>query len=68
VSHPNAVFETFGFSCINRLLLQSGQDILSIPAAKRQEFNEKMIRFYESSEATGMMAFLSRCQIRSKFE
>ena len=44
------------------------QDILSIPAAKRQEFNEKMIHFYESAEATEMMAFLSRCQIRSKFE
>jgi Fic family protein len=53
---------------MNGLLLQSGQDILSIPAAKRQEFNEKMIRFYESAEATEMMAFLSGCQIRSKFE
>jgi len=27
-----------------------------------------LIRFYESAEATEMMAFLSRCQIRSKFE
>lgn len=53
---------------MNGLLLESGQDILSIPAAKRQEFNEKMIRFYESAEATEMIAFLSRCQIRSKFE
>jgi hypothetical protein len=42
--------------------------ILSIPAAKQQEFNEKMIRFYESAEGTEMMAFLSGCQIRSKFE
>ena len=53
---------------MNGLLLQSGQDILSIPAAKRQEFNEKMINFYESAEVTEMMAFLSHCQIRSKFE
>ena len=53
---------------MNGLLLQSGQDILSIPAAKRQEFNEKMIHFYESAEVTEMMAFLSHCQIRSKFE
>jgi hypothetical protein len=68
VSHPAAVFEAFGFSCINGLLLKSAQDILSIPTAKRQEFNEKMIRFYEFAEATEMMAFLSRCQIRSKFE
>jgi Fic family protein len=53
---------------MNGLLLQSGQDILSIPAAKRQEFNEKMIRFYETAEATEMMTLLSQCQIRSKFE
>lgn len=53
---------------MNGLLLQSGQDILSIPALKRQEFNEKMIRFYETAEATEMMAFLSECQIHSKFE
>ncbi|MFM8829794.1 MAG: Fic family protein [Spartobacteria bacterium] len=53
---------------MNGLLLQSGQDILSIPAARRQEFNEKMIRFYESAEATEMMTFLSGCQVRSKFE
>jgi Fic family protein len=53
---------------MNGLLLESGQDIISIPAAKRQEFNEKMVRFYESAEATEMMAFLSECQIRSKFE
>ena len=53
---------------MNGLLLQSGQDIISIPAAKRQEFNEKMIRFYESADATEMMSLLSKCQIRSKFE
>lgn len=53
---------------MNGLLLQSGQDIISIPAAKRQEFNEKMIRFYETAEAGEMMTLLSRCQIRSKFE
>jgi hypothetical protein len=46
----------------------SPEDISSIPAAKRQEFNEKMIRFYESAEATEMMTLLSKCQIRSKFE
>lgn len=53
---------------MNGLLLQSGQDIISIPAAKRQEFNEKMIHFYETAEATEMMALLAKCQIRSKFE
>jgi len=41
---------------------------VSHPAARRQEFNEKMIRFYESAEATEMMTFLSGCQVRSKFE
>jgi hypothetical protein len=42
------------------------KNILSIPAAKRQEFNEKMIRFHESAQATDMLAFHSACQIRSK--
>jgi hypothetical protein len=50
------------------LLLQSGQDILSTLTVRRQKFNEKMVRFYESAEPTEMMAFLSRCQIRSKFD
>jgi hypothetical protein len=46
----------------------SPESIISLPAANRQEFNEKMIRFYETVEATEMMTLLSRCQIRSKFE
>ena len=42
------------------LLLQSGQEILSTLTVRRQKFNEKMVRFYESAEPTEMMAFLSR--------
>ena len=68
MSHPVAVFEAFGFSCVTRLLLDSGQDILSISASNQLQFNGKMIRLYESAEATEMMDFLSCCQIHSKFE
>jgi Fic family protein len=53
---------------MNGLLLQSGQDLITIPSSRQLEFNQKMLRFYESAEATEMMAFLSQCQIRSKFE
>ena len=53
---------------INGLLLQSDQNTLSIPASNQLQFNEKMIRFYESAEASEIMVFLSSCQIRSKFE
>ncbi len=53
---------------MNILLPQSGQDILSIPSAHGEEFNEKMIRFYEPAEATEMITFLSNCHIRSKIE
>ncbi|MCL2162418.1 MAG: cell filamentation protein Fic, partial [Betaproteobacteria bacterium] len=31
------------------------------PAAKAQDFNEKMVRFYLSKDATEMMAFLVGC-------
>ena len=52
----------------NGLHLQSGQDIISIPAAKRQEFNEKMIRFYDSAEGAETMALIFRFQNRRKLE
>ena len=42
-------------------LNDSGIDAISVPAAKAQEFNEKMVRFYLSKDATEMMDFLARC-------
>lgn len=46
---------------MNGVLLSHGIDAISVPAAKAQEFNEKMVRFYPSKDATEMMAFLAGC-------
>lgn len=46
---------------MNGILMSHGIDAISIPAARAQEFNEKMVRFYLSKEATEMMAFLAKC-------
>ncbi len=46
---------------MNGVLMSHGIDAISVPAAKAQEFNEKMVRFYLSKDATEMMAFLARC-------
>lgn len=47
---------------MNGILMSAGYDALSIPAAKAQEFNEKMIRFYLSKDGTEMMDFLMACR------
>lgn len=46
---------------MNGILMSNGIDAISVPAAKAQEFNEKMVRFYLTKEATEMMAFLVDC-------
>jgi Fic family protein len=46
---------------MNGVLMSNGIDALSVAAAKAQEFNEKMVRFYLSRNATEMMAFLLDC-------
>ncbi len=46
---------------MNGILMSAGIDAISVPAAKAQEFNEKMVRFYLSKNATEMMAFLMHC-------
>ena len=46
---------------MNGVLMSHGIDAISVPAAKTQEFNEKMVRFYLSKDATEMMDFLARC-------
>ncbi|MYG26334.1 MAG: cell filamentation protein Fic, partial [Boseongicola sp. SB0677_bin_26] len=35
---------------------------ISIPAARLQDFNEKMVRFHTDKDATEMMRFLIECQ------
>lgn len=46
---------------MNGILMSAGIDAISVPAARAQEFNEKMVRFYLSKEATEMMLFLASC-------
>ena len=46
---------------MNGILMSAGIDAISIPAAKAQDFNEKMVRFYMTKDATEMMAFLIAC-------
>ncbi|WP_234053632.1 MULTISPECIES: Fic family protein [unclassified Xanthobacter] len=46
---------------MNGVLMTAGMDALSIPAARAQEFNEKMVRFYVGRNADEMMTFLVSC-------
>lgn len=46
---------------MNGILMSNGIDAISVPAAKAQEFNENMVRFYLTKDATEMMAFLLGC-------
>lgn len=46
---------------MNGVLMSAGIDAISIPAARAQEFNERMVQFYLTQEASGMMAFLLDC-------
>lgn len=46
---------------MNGVFMSHGIDAISVPAAKAQEFNEKMVRFYLSKDATEMMGFLAEC-------
>ena len=46
---------------MNGILMSAGIDAISVPAAKAQEFNENMVRFYLEKDATEMIAFLVDC-------
>jgi Fic family protein len=46
---------------MNGVLMSNGIDAISVPAAKVQAFNEKMVRFYLTRDATEMMTFLIEC-------
>ena len=46
---------------MNGILMSHGIDAISIPAAKAQEFNEKMVKFYLSLDGTEMMDFIASC-------
>jgi len=46
---------------MNGILMSHGIDAISVPAAKAQDFNEKMVRFYLTKDATEMIDFLASC-------
>ena len=46
---------------MNGILLEHGHDILTVAAAKRLEFNEKMIRFYDTADGAQMLEFMAGC-------
>jgi Fic family protein len=46
---------------MNGVLMANGIDAISVPAQRAADFNEKMVRFYQSKEGTEMMAFLLEC-------
>lgn len=48
---------------MNGLLLAHGYDVINIPAAKKLEFNQKMIRFYDGLDGTEMIDFMVRCSL-----
>ncbi len=51
---------------MNGVLMSHGIDAISVPAASVHEFNEKMVGFYLSKDATEMMAFLAGCHPEAK--
>ena len=51
-----------GRAMMNGWLMSHGFDPISIPAARAQEFNNKMVRFYISKDATDMLSFLWSCK------
>ena len=48
---------------MNGILLSAGEDAISVPARRRLEFNEAMIRFYDSCDGTEMMRFMASCSL-----
>ena len=46
---------------MNGILMSAGMDAISVPAAKAREFNEKMVQFYLTKQADGMIDFLINC-------
>jgi hypothetical protein len=41
--------------------MSAGVDAVSVPAARAQEYDEGMVRFYVTKDGSEMMAFLWSC-------
>ena len=46
---------------MNGILMSAGIDAISVPAARAQQFNETMVRFYLDKDATEMLSFMVDC-------
>lgn len=46
---------------MNGVLMAEGIDAVSIPAARAEELNSRMVDFYVTREGTQMMAFIVDC-------
>ena len=51
---------------MNGILLTAGYDVINVPYRRRQEFNTKMLRFYDTGEQQDMFAFLLSCSTHPK--
>jgi prophage maintenance system killer protein len=47
---------------MNGHLMSHGFDAISVPAARRQEFNSRMVEFFLTKEGTEMFRFLASCR------
>lgn len=47
---------------MNGILMSHGMDAISVPAARAQEFNEKMVHFYRTKDGTEIIVFLDSCR------
>ena len=48
---------------MNGILLSAGHDAICVPYTRRQEFNEKMLTFYNTGAPTEMLHFLASCSL-----
>ncbi|MGH3250137.1 MAG: hypothetical protein ACRDOI_28600 [Trebonia sp.] len=48
---------------MNGRLMSQGMDAISVPAARRQEFNAEMVDFFRFKNADGMYRFLTSCRL-----
>jgi hypothetical protein len=46
---------------MNGILLSAGYPAINLPAKRQQEFNQLMLEFYSSDNATPMTTFMKSC-------
>ena len=55
------VNKRMGRFMMNGHLLSEGYPVINLPASKQQQFNENMLRFYNSDDQTEMNLFMREC-------